>query len=497
MMTQANDLTPEQLANLDKAALIAIIVALQQQIVEQATVIIALQQQIAEQAAVIQDLRDQLAKTSQNSGKPPSSDGLKKPRRTRSRREKGKRRSGGQPGHQGHTLQQVAPPDHVRCHEATRCPHCATDLHDVEVKAVEKRQVFDLPPVRMEVTEHQAAIKVCPHCGETVRGVFPEAVTQPVQYGPRIKAQAVYLNTYQLLPLARIGELFEDFYGHAPSEALVLEANNRVVDQAAPTLAAIKDGVIEADVAHFDETGARVEGKLHWVHVASTETLTVYAVHPKRGQAGMQDIGILPAFRGRAMHDHLAAYLQFDACQHAFCNAHHLRELQFVVDQYHQPWAQAMIGLLLEIKAEVEAAPLEWTGLPPDRCQHYETCYDDLLRQGFEANPPPDPPPKPKRGRRKQSPPKNLLDRLQRHQAETLAFMYDFQVPFDNNLAERDVRMIKVKQKIAGTFRTQSGAAVFCAIRSYISTARKQGHNVIDSIHAALTGRPFLPQASA
>ena len=476
-------MTHEQLAELDKAALIKIIVGLQRQ--------------IAEQAALIQELRDQLAKNSQNSGKPPSSDGLKKKPRTRSLRKKGKRQSGGQPGHEGHTLKQVEQPDRIERHEVNCCPNCAADLCEVEVSEVEKRQVFDIPPVCVEVTEHQAEIKVCSKCGEMVTGDFPEDVTQPVQYGPRIKAQAAYLNNYQLLPLARTCELFEDFYGHAPSEAFILGANKTLVEQAGSTLERIKQYLIDANVAHFDESGVRVEGKLHWLHVASTNELTYYAPHRKRGQEGMRDIGILPDFRGRAMHDHLASYLKFEDCQHAFCNAHHLRELQFVVDQYEQPWAQEMIQLLLEIKAEVEAAPPDLTSLPPDRLLHYEKRYDDLLLQGFKANPPPDPPPKPKRGRKKQSPPKNLLDRLQRHKAETLVFMCDFQVPFDNNLAERDVRMIKVKQKISGSFRTKTGADTFCAIRSYISTVRKQGHNVIHAIHDALLGHPFIPPEPA
>jgi transposase len=489
-MTKANDLTREQLAELDKVALLGIVIELQGQIAEQS-------RQIAEQATLIQELRDQLAKNSQNSGKPPSSDGLKKKPRTRSLRKKGKRPNGGQPGHEGKTLKQVEEPDHIERHEAKCCSKCAADLQEVEANKIEKRQVFDLPPVRVEVTEHQAEIKTCPRCGETVKGDFPEDVTQPVQYGPRLKAQAVYLNTYQLLPLARIRELFEDFYQHSPSEAMILDANGTMMDRATATLEQIKQYLIDADVVNFDESGLRVEGSLHWVHVASTDELTYYAVHPKRGQEGMCDIGILPAFQGRAIHDHLSSYLKFDDCQHGFCNAHHLRELQFVVDQYEQPWAQDMSKLLLDIKAEVDAAPLDWNSLPPDRLLHYEKRYDALLAQGFKANPPPDPPPKPKRGRKKQSPPKNLLDRLQRHKVGTLAFMYDFRVPFDNNLAERDIRMVKVKQKVSGSFRTKSGADIFCAIRSYISTARKQGYDVIHAIHGALVGRSFVPHGTA
>jgi transposase len=480
------ELDRSQLAELDKEALISIVLTLQQQVQE-------LQQTVAEQAAAIQSLRDQLAKNSQNSGRPPSSDGLKKPR-TRSLRQKTGRRSGGQQGHEGHTLKMAEQPDHIRVHAVTVCPHCTTDLRSVEPRKQERRQVFDIPPVQVEVTEHQAEVKECPTCGEQVKGEFPAAVTQPVQYGPRLKAQATYLNTYQLIPWARTRELLGDFYGHTPAEAIVLQSNATVVDRIAPSLDTIKQQLIAAHVVHFDESGLRVEGQLNWLHVASTDSLTYYDVHPKRGQDGMKAVGILSQFKGRAVHDHWRSYFTFKQCQHALCNAHHLRELQFVVDQYEQEWAQEMMHLLLDIKAEVDAAPPEQLSLLPERLTHFEQRYDELIALGLEANPPPaDPPPK-KRGRKKQSPPKNLLDRLQQHKPQVLAFMYDLRVPFDNNLAERDVRMVKVKQKVSGAFRTRAGAEIFCAIRSYISTARKQGQNVIDALHSALMGNPFIPQ---
>lgn len=488
-MTAPSEFDSNRLAKLDKETLISII--------------LALRQQVGEQAAVIQSLRDQLAKNSHNSGKPPSSDGLKKPR-TRSLRQKTGRGSGGQKGHKGHTLRMVEQPNHIRVHQAQICPQCATDLQPLEPHGYEKRQVFDVPPVRIEVTEHQAEIKTCPQCGQQVKGTFPWGVTRPVQYGLRLEAQASYLNNYQLLPLARTCELLGDFYGHTPAEALVLEANRALIDQAEPSLVAIKEQLIAADVAHFDESGLRVEGQLNWLHVASTDYLTYYAAHPKRGQEAMKAIGILPAFEGRAMHDHWKSYFTFHNCRHALCNAHHLRELQFVVEQYEQPWAQEMAQLLLEIKDEVEAASPDQSSLAAERIAHFEQCYEELIGQGLKASPPPaEPPPKTcgersrtRRGRKKQSPPKNLLDRLQQHQPQVLGFMYDFRVPFDNNLAERDVRMVKVKQKVSGGFRTRTGAETFCAIRSYISTVRKQGRNVIDAIHDALTGNPFIPCTS-
>jgi transposase len=473
------ELDRDPLAELDREALIAIV--------------LTLQQTVAQQAEVIQSLRDQLAKNSRNSGRPPGSDGLKKPR-TRSLRKKTGRRSGGQNGHEGHTLRMVEQPDYIQVHKVSACPCCATDLRSVEPCKQERRQVFDIPPVQVEVTEHQAEVKVCPTCGEQVKGEFPAEVTQPVQYGPHLQAQATYLNTYQLIPWARTCELLGDFYGHTPAEAIVLASNATVVDRIEPSLDTIRQQLIAAHVAHFDESGLRVEGQLNWLHVASTDHLTHYDVHPKRGQDAMKAAGILPEFKGRAVHDHWQSYFTFKNCQHALCNAHHLRELQFVVDQYAQEWAQGMIQLLLDIKADVEAALPGQRSLSPERLAHFEQRYDELIAQGLEANPlPADPPPK-KRGRKKQSPPKNLLDRLQQHKPQVLAFMYDFRVPFDNNLAERDVRMVKVKQKVSGAFRTRAGAETFCAIRSYISTARKQGQNVIDALRSALMGNPFIPQ---
>jgi transposase len=374
----------------------------------------------------------------------------------------------------------------------SQCPHCATDLSDVPVGDSIRRQVYDVPPVQVEVTEHVAVIKHCPGCDRQVQAVFPQDVTQPVQYGPHLKAQASYLNTYHFIPIARTCELLGDLYGHAPAWAFVVEANQAVAAGCDPALAEIHRQLRQAAIVHLDESGLRIGGQLHWLHSASTERLTYFGLHPKRGQEAMQAIGILPGFTGWALHDHWASYLAFELCDHAFCNAHHLRELQFITDQYAQPWATEMAQLLRDIKAEVAAAPDDAHSLSPHRLAHFEAEYDAILQRGFQLNPPPQPPPQ-KRGRPKQSPPKNLLDRLDKQRAGVLAFMYDFALPFDNNLAERDIRMVKLKQKISGAFRTWAGAQTFCAIRSYISTVRKQGGSAIAALHDALAGQPFIP----
>lgn len=477
--------TREQLRQLDKETLIDLLSAALTRIDE-------LEQQVVEQNERIQKLADQLAKNSQNSGKPPSSDGLKKPK-TKSLRQPSGKSKGGQKGHKGQTLEMVSNPHHREVQSLTICPHCAHDLSQIPAIDHEKRQLFDLPPIEIEVTEYQAEIKHCPYCQKQAKATFPEPVIAPVQYGPRLKAQAVYLNQYQLLPWARTCEAFGDLYNHQPAEAFLQESLQSCQERIMPALAEIKKLLKTEDVAHFDETGMRVLGKLHWVHVASTSGLTYYDVHERRGQIGMRDIGILPEFTGRAIHDHFKSYGQFRNCLHGFCNAHHLRELQFISDQYQQSWAAQMSQLLLDIKTAVARAPATNRSLSPHQCKQFTDSYDEILAEGFALNLVPEK--TGKKGRPKQTPPKNLLDRLEKHQQQVLAFMYDFRVPFTNNLAERDVRMVKVKEKISGSFRTMNGAKIFCAIRSYISTVRKQGINVLDALEFALCGIPFLPSA--
>lgn len=437
-------------------------------------------------AARIEKLEAQLAKNSANSSKPPSSDGLNKPK-PKSHREKGNRQSGGQPGHKGETLKMVDTPDEIVAHPVSVCPQCQHDLTEAAVKQVVRRQVFDMPPLRLQVTEHQAEVKECPCCRYRCRAAFPEGVNAPAQYGPNVLAHAAYLNSYHLIPSARVREWFADCVGQAISAGSIERAVAQLAQAVAPALDVIYAGVTRSAVVHFDETGFRINTGTQWLHTACTEWLSYYTVHPRRGDEALLDAGVLPNCRGWAVHDGHKPYFGFQRVRHALCNAHHLRELQFAVEQYNATWAQDMHDLLREMKHRRERDDLSAQTL-----NTLETRYDTVVDAGFQAFPIRPRPPNSK-GRVAQHPVTNLLIRLRDYRTAVLAFLHHPEVPFDNNLAERDLRMMKVKQKISGCFRTWSGAEVFAAVRTYLATARKQGVSMLRAAYLAFLGSPFIP----
>jgi len=454
------------------------------------------EEQLAQLALRLQELEDRLGKDSHNSNKPPSSDGLKKKPTLQSLRQKTGRKPGAQKGHPGRNLAVVEHPDLVIEHAPQQCGCCGLDLTPLDGQEDARRQVFDLPPLRLFVTEHRSLRKVCPNCGHASRATFPEGVTQPVQYGPRVKALGVYLSSYQLLPYGRIAGLFADLFDAPLSPGTLFAAQQDASSGLQGALARIQEGLLGAAVVDFDETGLRVLGSLHWLHSASTPTLTYYDWDKKRGKIGMDKAGILPDFSGIAVHDGWDSYRHY-ACSHALCNAHHLRELTALYEQGGQEWAKSLRSLLVEIKKAVEKAKEQNRAcLHPLLEAQFEGQYRKLLKEGSAANPPPEPIPG-KRGKPKQSPARNLLDRLQRDACAVLRFMYDFRVPFDNNLAERDLRMMKVQQKVSGCFRSTEGADAFCRIRSYLSTMQKQGQQILAALEHVFRGTPIMPLAAA
>lgn len=437
-----------------------------------------------------------LESNSRNSGKPPSSDkgNLTNPPKPKSLRGKSGSKPGGQKGHKGTTLKQVERPDHVVEHRiapASACPKCAATLNVGDPgkalgrDACERRQVFELPPVRVETTEHRAERCACPGCGEQVVAAFPPGVVAPVQYGDRLQASALYLGGYQLIPYQRLGELFRDFFNCPLSGGTLANFVKRGGKKARRASVHIGQALKRQPVLHLDETGYRQHGKRHWLHVACTGKLTLYHIDPKRGKDAMLNMGILEGFTGKAAHDFWGAYYYFEDCLHFLCNAHLLRELVYVDEELGQPWAGKMSRVLLEAKKlrerENARAPSSRRVVGEQTELRIGGLYCDAILEGYELNP--EPVRKPgQRGRLARGKALNLLHRLEERAGEILAFLVDGDVPFDNNQAERDLRMMKVREKISGTFRSGENARAFCDLRSVISTARKQSHRAIDAL---------------
>ncbi|MGE6552262.1 IS66 family transposase [Bacillus mycoides] len=419
----------------------------------------------------IEELENRSKKNSKNSHKPPSTDGLRKPV-TKSLRKSSQRQTGGQLGHKGHTLHLTTTPDHTITYSPMHCTCCNTSLNHEPVKGYRIRQVYDLPPIQIEVTEHKVEQKECPHCHSIQESQFPSTVSRPVQYGPNIKRLIPYLTHYQCLSLKRTKEFFQDCFGHSISEGTLVNHTHAFSSELQPFLQEVKEKILQSTVVHFDETGMRVENKTQWLHTASTPEVTLQHIHQKRGKEAMDAGEILPSFSGIAMHDGWKPYDVYTDCRHVLCNAHLLRDLQGIIDSTGQKWAQQMQEFLtqaLTLKKQYKGI------LPKTEQQNLFAVYQSILKEqpAFSTE-------LKKKGKR--TPAQNLWNRFVKYADRILAFLEHPDIPFDNNQAERDIRMTKVKQKVSGTFRSKKGAESFCQIRSFMSTMKKQKHSVLQAI---------------
>lgn len=431
--------------------------------------------------ARIAELERQLGLNSGNSGKPPSSDGLKKPPRTRSLREPSDKKPGGQPGHKGETRRQVAEPTIILEHYPETCQGCGSPLTRDRATASSARQVFDLPePQPLVVTEHRAYRCRCAQCGETTAAAFPEGVTAPVQYGARIAAFVVYLLHYQFIPEDRLVELMADLFGVELAAATIARMSANGAGRFQGFVEALGQSVKSAAVKHLDETGFRIGGQTQWLHVAVTTWLSFYWTAPKRGR-------LLEGLIGIVVHDHWKPYYTLKGVLHALCNAHHLRELKALIEIDKEPWAWRMQHLLRRACHAVNLAREREEPLKPSLVDRFRRRYDAIVAEGIafhEAQPPlvTTGNPGQRRGRLRHRTGHNLLLRLSTRQDDVLRFLSDPRVPFTNNLAEQAGRMMKLRQKISGGFRSEQGARDFAVIRSLIATAKKQGWNIIDTL---------------
>lgn len=443
---------------------------------------------IIELMARISALEARLGMNSSNSSKPPSSDSYAKPAPKSLRRKSG-RKPGGQPGHPGTTLTQAADPDEIKVYTPKHCT-CSRNVENDPIHHIERRQVFDLPEKLFVVTEYQLVAKCCAGCGQVVCADAPPEAPAPVQYGPRFRAAMVYLRNYQLLPYQRLSRLFGDIFGVPVSKRTIESAQQQAYEALVPFEQEVRRQLAQSPVLHADETGMRVEGKRQWFHTLSTPLLTLYQAHAKRGGEAIEDNGVIPAFKGVLVHDCWGPYFRYGD-EHALCGAHLLRELVGICENDGHCWAYELAALF-EMMAQTTAA-LGDRPLSEPLTRWFEQTYDEILCRGQQDLPPPQKIPG-KRGRTKKSKAANLHGRLVTHRDSVLRFLRSPVVPFTNNLAERDIRMVKLREKTSGCSRTFSGATTFARIRGYISTSLKQGKNLLKNLLDAVNQNPWIPQ---
>lgn len=446
---------------------------------EKDALIYALLDRIDRQEERIKELERRLGLNSGNSGKPPSSDGYGKKPAPKNLREKTGKKSGGQEGHEGTNLRQVEHPEHVKDHCPDVCGECSHALSVENSTGYRKRQVFDIPkPKPVEVTEHREHLCACPRCGAVTRGAFPEDVAAPAQYGANIAALVVYLSAWHFIPEDRLAELIRDVF-HLDLTTATIAAMLRRKAEAWNDLADhIGEQVKQAAVKHMDETGLRIAGVLQWLHIASTWLLTFYRVSRKRGD-------MLEGVTGIVVHDFWRPYFTMSGVAHALCNAHHSRELKALIENEKEAWALAMFRFLRHACHAANLARRQNRSLKPAFLRWLSERHDRIVAEGLafhEAQAPLNPPALKRRGRAKRRIGHNLLIRLRDHKEDALRFLTNPDVPFTNNQAERDARMMKLRQKISGCFRAAANANNFATLRSVLSTARKQGWNILNTL---------------
>ena len=429
------------------------------------------------------DLKAQLNSNSRNSSKPPSSDGYKKlPGLPKTK--KGKK--GGQKGHKGNTLRQIDNPDIIVECKPVKCG-CGHKFTGGQSILVEKRQVFELPRPKLEVSEYQLHQAICPQCGLKHKGSAPGNVKAPTQYGNHARAFAVLLNTHYKLPFKKIQVLFGDLFGYSINESTVYSATKYCFDQLEKSEQVIQSKVAESAVVHADESGLRVLSKLHWLHTATTLLYTYLFVHEKRGSEALEsEKSVLGKVTGWLVHDCWGSYFKFKGLSHAICGAHILRELEGLIESGQSKWAKVFKAFLLDIYYK----PFEER---VKQKQQIEARYMRICNIGEKSEPPPKKT-QGKRGRYKRTKGRNLVERLIREKEAVLAFAFNSEVPFTNNLAERDIRPVKVKMKVSNCFRTLTGAEIYSRIESFVSTTRKQNRNVFEELCNTFDGHNFLTQ---
>lgn len=428
---------------------------------------------------IISLLTNRLGLNSGNSSKPPSQD----PNRKKKAKKKNAKKPGAQKGHEGKTLEKVSVPDETVDHKVSHCKECDNNLKNEPLESYETRQVFEII-IKRNVVEHKAEVKKCKKCGTVTTGEFPDGVSKAVQYGKSVKVLSVYMSLWQLIPYKRVEEFFNVQLNMPLSVGTIYNFNKEAFDRLEPFEPLVKEKLLESPLNHIDETGIKIGEKKGWLHCVTNETWTYFFPHNSRGKDAIIEMGVLPFYNGILCHDYYTAYYEYGSC-HALCNSHHIRELERSIEQDNQSWSKLMKDLLNEINERVIEACGQLDELEQDK---YQKRYMSILSEGKKECPL-NPKIPGKRGKTTQSRSRNLLDRLERHQEDVLRFMKEEIVPFTNNLAERDIRMTKVQQKISGCFRSLLGAKIFCRVRSYLSTANKNSMTATQALVMLFDGK--------